>query len=91
MANTAVPSENHLDFWPSSPQRVLDLNPDRKKQIIVRIDNCFITKEMVIIYIFDSKDILENFLKESEWYKLPLKNPFGARSFNGFKDGKFYI
>lgn len=80
-----------IEMFPSSDIKILKMSTGvKEKQVVARIQECFLTKGTVITYHFKDMEFYLKYLEESGWYKLPLANKFGARKFNRMETDKFF-
>lgn len=91
MPGIGIAYRGKLEMFPSSDIKILKMSTEVKtKQVVARIQECFLTKGTVISYHFKDMDFYLKYLEESGWHNLPLANKFGARKFNRMETDKFF-
>jgi hypothetical protein len=84
---SGITSGNTLTIFGSAPKYILEI--DDKTKFIVKLNECFLTKKLFIEYMFYEKKDFIDFIKKSNWEKLPVVHICGTRFFTDYANGKF--
>jgi hypothetical protein len=76
-----------LTIFGTAPKHILQI--DEKTKLIVKLNECFLTKTLFIEYMFHEEKDFIDFIKKSGWDKLPIVHRCGTRVFTDYIDGKF--